>query len=105
MSEEGAQGANDRTRRRLSVVPQPAEGTRIVLDLRPGGLQGPGSVDLVCGLCDEPLARGLPDARFDKLRAAVISMALRRGGARVSGEREPLILRCPVCRAYNELPA
>lgn len=92
-----------RLARRLNVVPRPVPGERIVLELTERGLQGPGSVDLHCGTCDTRLAAGLPDERIELLRGALVSHALRRGAGRIAGASQPVLLKCPVCGAYNEV--
>lgn len=96
------------SRIQLRVIPRPDPETRIVLTLSEGGLKGSGDLHLACGVCDETLAAGVPDDRFDRFRSAVIERYLRAGQARVrgpAGEDAPLVLRCPTCGAYNELAA
>lgn len=90
-------------KKRLRVITEPEPRTRIVLVLTGEGLRGPGSLDLVCGVCEAVLAGGVPDERVEKLRSAVIERYARQGGVRISGSRDPLVIRCPVCGAYNEL--
>jgi len=94
-----------RVSRRLTVVSRPDPGQRIVIELTEQGLQGPGHVDLHCGTCDAVVAAGLPDERVDLLRSALVTHALRRGAGRVAGAAQPVVLRCPVCGAYNEVSA
>ncbi len=93
------------TKRRLTVIAKPEPGSRLILTLAEGGLRGAGPIDLVCGLCDGVLAAGVPDEQLHKLRAAVVERYLRRGGARVSGPDTGLVLKCPSCGAYNEVPS
>ena len=89
----------------LTVIPKPEPDTRLVLTLAQGGLKGDGAIDLACGGCQEVLAAGLPDARLAKLRAAVVDRLLRAGGAAVTGGKKELVLKCPSCGAYNEVPS
>ncbi len=89
--------------RRLEVIPRPEPGTRIVLELEEPGLRGAGKVDLRCGTCDSTLASGLPNERVDLLRSALVAHALRRGAGRIAGAAQPVVLKCPVCGAYNEV--
>ncbi len=98
--DEGRNHGVGRRQLRLRVITRPEPGTRIVLDLK-RGLMGAGAVDLLCGGCGDVLAAGLPDERLDKLQSAVVQGYLRRGGVRVSGARQELVLRCPACGAYN----
>lgn len=96
------------TRIRLTVIPEPEPRTCIVLNVDERGLQGDGSIDLLCGVCDRVLAGGLPSERLEKFRAAIIEEHLRRGGARVTGPAgadRPLVLRCPTCGAFNAVGA
>ena len=90
------------TRKRLRVIPQPEPRTRIVLVVSDDGLRGEGDLDLLCGVCDETLAAGVPDERLERFRSAVVEEYARRGGVRISGGERALVLRCPTCGAYNE---
>ena len=86
----------------LRVIARPDPGSRIVMEIDERGLRGPGRVDLRCGTCDTVLAAGLPDARIELLRSALVAHALRRGAGRIRGAAQPVVLKCPVCGAYNE---
>ncbi len=90
------------TKRRLKVIPQPQPETRLVMEVAAGGLKGDGPLDLLCGVCDEVLAAGVPDGQLRKLRGAVVRQLLRKGGVGVSGAKEPVVFKCPSCGAYNE---
>lgn len=94
---------SDRVAMRLKVIARPKPGSRIVMELEERGLRGPGKVDLRCGTCDTVVAAGLPDARIDLLRSALVAHALRRGAGRIRGAAQPVVLKCPVCGAYNEV--
>ncbi len=94
------------TVRRLTVIPKPGpDSGRLVLNVGEGGLKGDGPLDLVCGVCDEVLAAGVPDDQLHNLRAALERKLLSQGGVGVSGPKEELILKCPSCGAYNEVRA
>lgn len=89
--------------RRLRVIPTPEPRTRLVLIVPPGGAQGDGELDLLCGLCDAILARGLPDENLDAFRAALVAHFLRRGSVGISSAYKSLVIRCPACDSYNEV--
>ena len=91
--------------RRLRVIPRPEPRSRLVLTVPPEGVQGGGELDLLCGLCDTVLARGLPDENLDAFRAAVVAHYLRRGSVGISSAYKSLVIRCPACDAYNEVVA
>ena len=90
-------------KRQLAVIARPGkEDGRIVLNVAPGGLKGDGPIDLVCGVCDEVLAAGVPDERLHHLASALLQRAVGEGGVGVSGPTRSVVLRCPTCGAFNE---
>ena len=90
-------------KRKLTVVAKPREGEDvIVLNVSAGGMKGDGPVDLVCGVCAEVLAAGVPDQRLHHLTSALLQRAIEQGGVGVSGPGRAVVLRCPTCGAFNE---
>ena len=71
---------------RLPIILPPDEGTRTVL-LQPESdkpdvfIQGVGPADLLCGTCDFRLVKGIDE-----------------------GQITNLVLRCPKCKSYNDIP-
>ena len=63
---------------KLSVIPEPAEGTRTVFkgETKPL-MRSAGSTNYLCGKCGEILVKG--------------------------GQAKNIVLRCPSCGSYNEL--
>ena len=72
-------------KRYLKIIPKPKTGTRTVLLTKPGqGLplfSGEGNVDMVCGKCSVVLVHAI-----------------------IEGQIRNIVLQCPVCRFYNEIP-
>lgn len=90
-------------KRRLKVVPQPPPGSeRLVIRVTDAGMRGDGPLDLLCGVCDQVLAAGVPDGNLSHFRAALIDQLIAGGAVGVRAPKEPLILRCPACGGYNE---
>jgi len=71
-------------KRELKVIPEPKLQTRTVLEPKPGVIpviKGAGNIDLLCGNCGETLVEGLRE-----------------------GQIRDIVIHCPKCRAYNEIP-
>lgn len=71
---------------KLPVIPEPESGTRVVFIQPPSStshpfLKGGGPADLLCGKCAFQLARGIG-----------------------SGQIENLVLKCPKCESFNDVP-
>jgi hypothetical protein len=68
----------------LKVIPEPAPETKTVLVPKPNVLpviKGVGNIDLLCGSCNEILVEGISE-----------------------GQIRNIVIRCPKCEAYNEIP-
>ena len=69
-------------KRTLRVIPEPAQGSRVVLVNAPTGIYftGKGTLDLLCGGCGKKLAKSLP----------------------LGGAPQNVVMQCTHCRAYND---
>jgi hypothetical protein len=73
--------------KKLRVIPKPKEGTRTVLVLKPNPdkpstvFKGQGDLNLICGYCESILCEGIN-----------------------AGQIRNMVLKCPVCNNYNEIP-
>jgi predicted RNA-binding Zn-ribbon protein involved in translation (DUF1610 family) len=65
----------------MTVIPQPAEGTRNVFIGAAPLQRGAGDITYVCGSCGELLAQNLS-----------------------VGQSKGIVFRCPKCGAHNEIP-
>ena len=70
---------------KLRVIPEPAEGTRAVFVAQEGFkgpfIMGVGALDCLCGSCGAVLLKKIEE-----------------------GQIKNLVLKCPMCGAYNEIP-
>jgi len=71
-------------KRKLKVIPEPKPETRTILEPKPNVvpvIKGVGNIDLLCGNCGETLVEGISE-----------------------GQIRNIVIHCPKCRAYNEIP-
>lgn len=71
-------------KKKLEVIPKPKSGTRTVLEPKSNVvpvIKGVGNLDLLCGSCGETLVDGIDE-----------------------GQIRNIVIRCPKCGAYNEIP-
>jgi len=70
---------------RLRVIPKPKPKTRAVLEPKVGEvlpvIEGHGSLNLLCGNCGAVLVKGIDE-----------------------GEIRNMVIHCPICRYYNDIP-
>jgi len=64
---------------KLTVIPKPAEGTRVVREGRPPFFTGNGDTDLICGGCSVVLASGI-----------------------INGQIRGIVFKCPECSSFCE---